>query len=280
MRVLGEYAQGTGAPCADLAPLHDAILSRALTVLYENAAGGRGNLTAAHMGDLCDLVRRGRCAELSLPGSVTARIYNGEIAFFTENEAHKPEGDFVFPLTEGEHLFPEYGFGIGFFANQGKNIPFDKNIYKLAICTTLPFDTIQGKAFVRFRRPGDRYRFGGMTRSVKKILNEAKIPPEKRAVLPIFCDENGKMNRSILDVGGEALVVSQFTLLGDARHGRRPSFIGAARPEVAEPLCEALKRKIEAEGIHVETGRFQTHMMVDLVNDGPVTILLDSKKNF
>ena len=191
MRVLGEYAQGTGAPCADLAPLHDAILSRALTVLYENAAGGRGSLTAAHVGDLCDLVRRGRCAELSLPGSVTARVYNGEISFFTENEAHKPEGDFVFPLTEGEHLFPEYGFGIGFFANQGKNIPFDKNIYKLAICTTLPFDTIQGKAFVRFRRPGDRYRFGGMTRSVKKLLNEAKIPPEKRAVLPIFCDENG-----------------------------------------------------------------------------------------
>ena len=72
----------------------------------------------------------------------------------------------------------------------------------------------------------------------------------------------------------------EITLLADARKGRRPSFIGAARPEVAEPLCEALKRKIEAEGIHVETGRFQTHMMVDLVNDGPVTILLDSKKNF
>ena len=98
--------------------------------------------------------------------------------------------------------------------------------------------------------------------------------------LRIFEDADDKMNLSLKDVGGEVLLVSQFTLLADARKGRRPSFIGAARPEVAEPLCEALKQKIEAEGIHVETGRFQTHMMVDLVNDGPVTILLDSKKNF
>ena len=98
--------------------------------------------------------------------------------------------------------------------------------------------------------------------------------------LRIFEDADDKMNLSLQDVGGEVLLVSQFTLLADARHGRRPSFIGAARPEVAEPLCEVLKQKIEEEGIHVETGRFQTHMMVDLVNDGPVTILLDSKKNF
>lgn len=98
--------------------------------------------------------------------------------------------------------------------------------------------------------------------------------------LRIFEDAEDKMNLSLKDVGGEVLLVSQFTLLADARKGRRPSFIGAARPEAAEPLCEVLKQKIEAEGIHVETGRFQTHMEVGLVNDGPVTILLDSKKNF
>ena len=98
--------------------------------------------------------------------------------------------------------------------------------------------------------------------------------------LRIFEDADDKMNLSLQDVGGKVLLVSQFTLLADARHGRRPSFIGAARPEQAEPLCEALKQKIEAAGIYVETGRFQTHMEVSLVNDGPTTILLDSKKNF
>ena len=126
-------------------------------------------MTAAHVRDLCDLVRRDRCADLSLPASVTARVYNGTVSFLTEEDVREPEEDFVFFLTEGEHRFPEYGFGIVFFANEGKKLPFDKNIYKLAICTSLPFDTIQGKAFVRFRRPGDRYRFGGMTRSVKKL---------------------------------------------------------------------------------------------------------------
>ena len=191
LRVLGECATKTCASCAALAPLHDAVLSRALVILYGNAAGCRGDLTAAHVRDLCDLVRRGQCADLSLPASVTARVYNGMVSFLTEADIRQPEEDFVFPLTEGEHRFPEYGFGICFFANEGKNIPFDKNIYKLAICMSLPFDTIQGKAFVRFRRPGDRYRFGGMTRSVKKLLNEAKIPPEKRAVLPVFCDDAG-----------------------------------------------------------------------------------------
>ena len=98
--------------------------------------------------------------------------------------------------------------------------------------------------------------------------------------LRIFEDADDKMNLSLADVGGDVLLVSQFTLLADARKGRRPSFIGAARPEVAEPLCEVLKQKIEEAGVHVETGRFQTHMEVELVNDGPVTILLDSHKNF
>ena len=96
--------------------------------------------------------------------------------------------------------------------------------------------------------------------------------------LRIFEDEDGKMNRSLLDVGGDILAVSQFTLLGDARGGRRPSFITAARPEMADPMYETLVERWRGEGIHVETGRFGADMKVSLVNDGPVTILLDSRK--
>ena len=109
---------------------------------------------------------------------------------------------------------------------------------------------------------------------------DARLCADKLAGLRVFVDDEGKMNRSVLDVGGEILLVSQFTLLGDARHGRRPSFIAAARPEVAEPLLEQMKAMLEARGLHVETGRFQTHMDVELVNDGPVTILIDSRKVF
>lgn len=103
---------------------------------------------------------------------------------------------------------------------------------------------------------------------------------EKISGLRVFEDADDKMNLSLQDVGGSVLMVSQFTLLGDARHGRRPSFIRAARPEAAEPLFELLCESVAAKGIHVETGRFRTHMEVALVNDGPVTILLDSKKGF
>lgn len=103
---------------------------------------------------------------------------------------------------------------------------------------------------------------------------------EKTANLRIFEDENEKMNRSLLDVGGSALVVSQFTLYGDARGGRRPSFITAAPPELANALykefCEALRKL----GVGVATGIFQAMMSVELVNEGPVTILLDSEKTF
>ena len=107
---------------------------------------------------------------------------------------------------------------------------------------------------------------------------DARYCAEKIAGLRVFEDENDKMNLSLSDVGGSVLLVSQFTLLADARHGRRPDFIQAARPEVAEPLCDTIRAIIESKGIHVETGRFRTHMQVSLLNDGPVTILLDSRK--
>ncbi len=98
----------------------------------------------------------------------------------------------------------------------------------------------------------------------------------KIAGLRIFPDDEGKMNRSLVDVGGRMLVVSQFTLLGDCRKGRRPSFIQAARPERAVELYRGFVAEVQGQGIAVETGRFQEHMDVELVNDGPVTLILDS----
>lgn len=103
---------------------------------------------------------------------------------------------------------------------------------------------------------------------------------EKVAGLRVFEDEAGKMNLSIADVGGDVLAVSQFTLYGDVRRGRRPGFDRAGRPEQAEPLYERFVAKLREYGLRVETGRFQTHMEVELVNDGPVTILVDSEKGF
>ena len=103
---------------------------------------------------------------------------------------------------------------------------------------------------------------------------------DKIVALRIFDDDAGKMNRSLADVGGAMLVVSQFTLLADCRKGRRPSFIAAAPPELAERLYETYVAAIGAQGIPVATGRFQAHMDVELVNDGPVTLLLDSRKLF
>ncbi|MFO7558110.1 MAG: D-aminoacyl-tRNA deacylase [Desulfobacterales bacterium] len=105
---------------------------------------------------------------------------------------------------------------------------------------------------------------------------DADYLSEKVANLRIFEDENGKMNRSLLETGGEALVVSQFTLLGDCRKGRRPSFIAAAEPEDANLLYEYFADRLEEKGISVQKGKFRAMMDVSLVNDGPVTLIVKS----
>ncbi|MFP5264892.1 MAG: D-aminoacyl-tRNA deacylase [Blastocatellia bacterium] len=109
---------------------------------------------------------------------------------------------------------------------------------------------------------------------------DADYLSEKIVNLRIFNDAEGRMNRSLSDAGGALLVVSQFTLYGDVRRGRRPSYIDAAEPEKANALYEYFVARVRARGVRVETGVFQAMMQVSLVNDGPVTILLDSRKAF
>ncbi len=104
---------------------------------------------------------------------------------------------------------------------------------------------------------------------------EAEWLARKVAGLRIFEDAGGRMNAGLLDVGGEALVISQFTLYADARKGRRPSFTGAASPDVAEPLVDHFARTLAQTGVVVQTGVFGAHMLVEIHNDGPVTILLE-----
>ncbi len=99
---------------------------------------------------------------------------------------------------------------------------------------------------------------------------------DKCAEIRIFADDTGRFDRSLADVDGEALVVSQFTLLGDVRRGRRPSFTAAAPPAEAEPLVDAFAEALRSAGVSVATGRFGAHMQVELANDGPVTVVLDS----
>lgn len=109
-------------------------------------------------------------------------------------------------------------------------------------------------------------------------LNEVEWMADKVVGLRVFPDDEGRMNRSLLDVGGEVLVVSQFTLYGDTRKGRRPSFVKAAHPDYAIPLYDAFVKALESRGIQkVETGEFGAMMEVDLVNDGPVTLILEKE---
>jgi len=104
---------------------------------------------------------------------------------------------------------------------------------------------------------------------------QARYLAEKIAALRIYEDEAGKMNRSLLEVGGEAIVVSQFTLYADTRKGRRPSFTGAAAPEVASPLVERFAELLRQKGVPTQLGEFGAHMLVEIANDGPVTIWME-----
>ncbi len=115
----------------------------------------------------------------------------------------------------------------------------------------------------------------GVTQS--DTADQARWLADKIVTLRVFADEHGKMNRDVTENGGGVLVVSQFTLYGDCRKGRRPSFVEAAPPEIAIPLYEAFIDAVRAHGVPVATGRFGAMMQVELVNDGPVTLLVDSK---
>jgi D-tyrosyl-tRNA(Tyr) deacylase len=110
--------------------------------------------------------------------------------------------------------------------------------------------------------------------------DDARSLADKIVGLRVFDDQAGKMNLALADVGGTMLVVSQFTLLGDCRKGRRPSYVAAAPPELAEPLYQAFVAEVAKQGIAVATGRFREHMHVSLTNYGPVTLLLDSRREF
>ena len=108
-------------------------------------------------------------------------------------------------------------------------------------------------------------------------VQHARLLARKTAQMRVFRDENGKMNRSVLEIGGGVLAVSQFTLCADTRRGRRPDFFGAARPEQAEPLFEAVLEALRQQGVaDVQSGRFGADMQVSLINDGPVTLMLDT----
>jgi D-aminoacyl-tRNA deacylase len=116
----------------------------------------------------------------------------------------------------------------------------------------------------------------GVTHS--DTVEDAAFIADKIAHLRIFEDESGKMNLSVLDVGGEILSVSQFTLYGDCRKGRRPNFMEAAKPDRALPIYEAMNAALRQKGIRVETGKFGAMMEVELINDGPVTLIVESKE--
>ncbi|MGM9652025.1 MAG: tRNA lysidine(34) synthetase TilS [Eubacteriales bacterium] len=189
-QALGAYADKCCAPLSALAELPEPLCARACALLYRNAGGE--NLCAVHLEEVCGLVRRGAAARLCLPGDICARIFDGMLEFLPRAVCESaPPADFTCELGFGERLFPDFGFGVSVKRENPPNLPSDKNIYKLSICKSFPFATIQGKIILRFRQPGDTIRSGGMTRSVRKLLSAARLPPEKRAFLPVLCDSAG-----------------------------------------------------------------------------------------
>ena len=224
---LRDYANASLAPEEYLKDLPDALLSRAIIRLYENETGKAENLTSAHIAAVMALVRRGGSGKVALPGGRFARLEYGNLDFRPEQTyPEAPPADFCVSLHMGENLFPEFGFGIRMEeyaqppdiddpAAYIENIKF----YKLFIWYSFPYDTIQGKVHMRFLRPGDRIRRGGMSRQVRKLFNQYNIPPESRIRWPILCDDAGILwiphlgGRDCPAVkSGKYLVFSYFTL--------------------------------------------------------------------
>jgi len=191
LRSLEEYADTNRAPLALLRSLPDALLSRAVTHIASNAMEDSTSLSAVHIRAVTALIRREGHGEITLPSDYLART-DSEFFFVEKKDSAvlPPPDSAPVPLKMGMNRFPEYGFGI-FLGKKEADFPEKKNIYKLFIGNSFPSATIQGELFMRFRLPGDTVRMGGMTRHVKKLLNEKNIPPKDRARLPFICDENG-----------------------------------------------------------------------------------------
>jgi tRNA(Ile)-lysidine synthase len=224
---LRDYANASLAPEEYLKDLPDALLSRAIIHLYENETGKAENLTSAHIAAVMALVRRGGSGKIPLPGGRFARLEYGNLDFRPEQTyPEAPPADFCVSLHMGENLFPEFGFGIRMEeyaqppdiddpAAYIENIKF----YKLFIWYSFPYDTIQGEISMRFLRPGDRIRQGGMTRQVRKLFNQYNVSPQWRIRCPILCDSAGilwipRLGGRDTDhpKTGRSLVFSYFTL--------------------------------------------------------------------
>lgn len=193
--LLGDFAGGTSAPLTLLADQPSAILSRAVARLYANANGSPTDLTAEHVRAMTAFLREGKTGCFSLPHGVTARIAGGLLSMEPPGGAPAvPPADFEHALGEGESHFPAYGFTIRTEpAEAGGSAPdgVTKNIYNSSISVLLSSVIMKKRIVLRFRRAGDTIRYGGITRDVRKLYNEAHIPPPLRATLPVLADEDG-----------------------------------------------------------------------------------------
>lgn len=188
---LGEFAQKRAAPLSLLQPMPEAILHRAVGVLYENAAG-EGDLSSVHVRDTAALIRKGKPGRIDLPGGMSARLFDGMLTVLSREECLVPEPpQFCAELRPGANFFAEFGFCIVLGGKNAQELSDGKNIYKLSTWYSFPYDTIQNGLLLRFRRAGDTVCVRGNTKTLKKLLNEKRIPPEKRARLPVLCDKEG-----------------------------------------------------------------------------------------
>jgi len=217
-RALRDYADAGLAPAEYLKALPDALLSRAIVQLYENASGGCSDLSAVQIRAVMELVRRGGAGQISLPGGRSARLEHGTLDFRAAPEYPTPPADFSARLRMGENLFPEFGFGIRMDEGNAPDAKIDINIYNLFIWDSFPSATIQGEVFLRFRRAGDTVRMGGMTRKMRKLMNEKNIAAQSRDRWPVICDGAGILwvpgvcSRDQAADGGKNTVFSYFTI--------------------------------------------------------------------